>query len=387
VALTQSFTLCAGYRLTHNLEVFVNPEWLLGSGLSGGRGLSGPSNGELHGQGELRNDPYLARAFLRWRIPTGRSGQIGQTEVGRSENLIAGKVPARRLVITLGKFASSDVLDASRYANDPRTEFLADGLSNNPAIDFPQDTRGYSLGLSVAWVNPEFALRLASFEMPTAAGGATLAGDLIHNRGDLAEADVSPHIFRHGGPTLVRLLAFRNFDHAGRYTDALAQSGADTPPDITQVERNGAVKFGYGLSLEQPIADEGKTGAFLRWGWNNGQTETYAFDECDRTLTLGGQLSGAHWRRPDDQVGLGILLNGLSAAHRNYLQAGGQGLQLGDGGLHYGQEQWLETYYSFRARKGVWLSLNYQLINHPGYNTDRGPVSIVSLRLHLELGL
>ncbi len=36
----------------------------------------------------------------------------------------------------------------------------------------------------------------------------------------------------------------------------------------------------------------------------------------------------------------------LSAAHEDYLAAGGVGLSLGDGRLHYGSEQVAEVYYS-----------------------------------------
>jgi hypothetical protein len=388
VELTETNTLFLGAKVFDGVEVFANPEWLLGSGLSMGKGLSGPSNGDLHGQGELSADPYLARAFVRWRIRTGRSGRIGDVVVGRSENLIPGKVPARRMVITFGKFAVSDVFDANHYANDPHTEFISDPLTNNAAYDAAQDTRGYALGLTAAWMNPEFALRVGSFEMPEAAGGARMAGDIIHNRGDQVELDFYPRLFAHPLPqAVIRLLAFRNFAHMGRYQDALMQATQGMPPDITTVERNGAVKFGYGLSLDQPIGDEGKTGAFLRYGWNNGATETFAFDEADRTLSFGGQLSGRHWRRPDDRIGLGLVQNDLSAAHRAYLAAGGQGLQLGDGSLRYRSEQWLETYYLYQLSKPVSLSLHFQWINNPGYNADRGPVSIVSLRLHAEFGL
>ncbi len=159
------------------------------------------------------------------------------------------------------------------------------------------------------------------------------------------------------------------------------------PPDITKVERAGAVKYGYGLNFEQPISDDGSTGFFLRYGWNNGATESFAFEEADRALTLGAQLSGAHWKRSDDRVGLALIDNAISAAHRDYLAAGGQGLQLGDGKLRYADEHWIETYYYYKLADWFALSLHYQFISNPGYNADRGPVHIISLQAHLEFGL
>ena len=60
-------------------------------------------------------------------------------------------------------------------------------------------------------------------------------------------------------------------------------------------QKRGAVKVGFGINIEQAIADGGDTGGFARLGWNDGATESYAFTEADRSLSFGGQLSGARW--------------------------------------------------------------------------------------------
>jgi high affinity Mn2+ porin len=171
----------------------------------------------------------------------------------------------------------------------------------------------------------------------------------------------------------------------GRYRTALAQAQlTGSPPDITAVRRRGAVKYGVGLSFEQPLADGGATGLFGGWGWNDGATESFCYTEADRTLTLGSQLSGALWKRPQDRVGLALAQNGLSGAHRDYLAAGGLGFVLGDGRLRYGMERILEAYYAYQVSKLLALSLDYQAIQNPGFNRDRGPTSVLSLRLHAE---
>ncbi|HLK58056.1 MAG TPA: carbohydrate porin, partial [Chthonomonadaceae bacterium] len=137
------------------------------------------------------------------------------------------------------------------------------------------------------------------------------------------------------------------------------------------------------LNFEQALADGGATGVFGRLGWNDGTTESYAFTEADRFLSLGGQLSGTHWRRKNDLVGLALAQSDLSAAHKDYLAAGGLGFALGDGRLDYAPERVLEAYYSYQLTKPLALSLDYQYITNPGFNRDRGPVSVVSLRAHL----
>lgn len=378
---TDSYTLFLGVRPARAFELYVNPEWVRGKGIGGGAGLAGYTNGEVLRAG-VKPEPVLARYFGRWIVPTGR----GTESVEAGENKIPGPLPAHRLVLTAGKIAVTDLFDVNSYANSTRTQFMNWALINNAAYDFAADTRGYSRGVALEWLHPGGAVRLGSFQMPTVANGIKLAGDLIHNRGDQMEVEL--HLRLLGGkqmPAVFRLLGYRNLAHMGRYRAALAlarQTG--TTPDITAVEKKGAVKYGFGLNFEQALGDDGNTGVFGRWGWNDGRTESFAFTECDRTFCLGGQLSGARWHRPQDRWALALVQNELSAAHRDYLAAGGSGFQLGDGRLRYGPEQILETYYSYRLTSRATLSPDYQFINHPGYNRDRGPVSVFSFRVHWE---
>ena len=81
---------------------------------------------------------------------------------------------------------------------------------------------------------------------------------------------------------------------------------------------------------------------------------------------------------------MGGAINGLSSAHRDFLASGGRGLLIGDGRLNYRNERIFETYYAFALNKNFTLTADYQLITHPAYNADRGPVSIFSGRLHGE---
>ena len=176
-------------------------------------------------------------------------------------------------------------------------------------------------------------------------------------------------------------LWFRNQAVMGSYTEALAQGGT---PDIGRVRREQS-KTGWGFTLMAPLSDD--AGLFLRSSANDGQTETYAFTEIDRQTAVGGQFGGA---RHDDRWGLGLAINELSPAHRDYLAAGGQGFFLGDGRLNYAPEQVLEAWYRWAlpdvtTRAGAvqsTISLGWQHIRNPGYNQDRGPVQVYSLRWH-----
>ena len=143
-------------------------------------------------------------------------------------------------------------------------------------------------------------------------------------------------------------------------------------------------KYGFTLNVEQPLTEDGDTGLFARLGWNNGATETFAYTEADWAMSLGTQIAGTPWRRQDDRLGVGIAANGLSNAHADYLAAGGLGFELGDGKLSYRPETIAEAYYLAQVVKWAALTVDYQFIADPGDNAARGPVSVVSLRFHMQ---
>ena len=379
---SDTYTLYLGVRLTKGLEGFVNPEMARGNGLSEALGLAGFTNGDVIRNPTLGQDPYLGRYMLRGTIPTGK----GEVEVQPGENQIAGtKRPVHRVVITFGKLGTNDIFDTNAYANSTRTQFMNWALINNGAYDYAADTRGYSQGGALEWINPSWALRIGSFQMPTEANGIDLSGDLVHSRGDQVEVELHPRVVPRKEPLVLRFLGYRNVARMGDYRQAVAQAQqAGTTPDITMTRQRGNVKYGFGINFEQPLGEDGNTGVFGRYGWNDGATESFAYTEIDRTLCLGGQLSGKCWHRSDDRLSVAFVQNDLSGPHKDYLAAGGLGFLLGDGRLNYGPERIVEAYYSYQLAKPLSLSLDYQYVSNPGYNKDRGPVSVLSFRAHLE---
>lgn len=170
----------------------------------------------------------------------------------------------------------------------------------------------------------------------------------------------------------------------GNYNEAIDLGMASgTVPDITLTETYHSVKWGFGLNFEQELSDD--LGAFLRLGWNDGHTESWAFTEADRTAAFGFLLKGTRWGRKQDELGTGLVVSGLSVPHANYLAAGGLGFILGDGRLNYEPEFAWETYYRWQVNKrSIWITPDFQFIGDPGYNGDRGPVAIGTIRVHGE---
>jgi hypothetical protein len=271
--------------------------------------LGGLTNGDVIRQGVagLKKDFYIARLYARFMLALGP----GLAPVARGQDQLPGNEPVRRLEFKIGRMAVSDDFDRNRYAGSARTQFLNWSLWDNTAWDYAANTRGYTDGLVAGYVSPLWSLRYGVYRMPLFANGQTLE-TLARARGENLELTLTPA----NVTTVLRLLAYRNTARMGDYADALAIAAATGAlPNVAADDREGRHKSGYGVNLEQPLADDGETGLFARVGWNDGHTEDFVFTEVDRQLSCGGQLSGLHWQRSEDHLGAAVVVEGLSDVH------------------------------------------------------------------------
>jgi len=372
--MTFTATVFSGLRLWHGAALYFDPEATAGSGMSGGLGLAGVPNDEGARVGTRALRIAMARLFIRQTIGFGGT----TTPLEDSANQLAFVQDSRRVTLTFGKLSATDIFDNNQYSHDPRMQFMNWGLTTNAAWDYPADTRGYTWGAATEFTWDAWSWRGGGFLEPQEANGSHLEDDPTKENGEVTELEHDHEISGH--PGAVRLLAFWNNADMGHYRTALNLSPIN--PDITQTRETGSRKYGFGFNAEQEITTV--LGGFMRLGWDDGHTETWAFDEVDRTASAGAVLKGRKWNRLNDNVGLAALVNALSPDHRAYLAAGGDGFLLGDGHLNYGTENILETYYAARIINHLTLTFDFQEIFHPGYNIDRGPVSVGAVRLHLE---
>jgi high affinity Mn2+ porin len=270
-----------------------------------------------------------------------------------------------------------DIFDNNAYANDPRTQFMNWGLMANEAWDYPADSLGYETGFAIELNQPHWAVRYGFFQMPEVSNGMAQDAHYLEAWGMVTEFERRYTV--NGHPGTVRFLAYLNSAHMGSYQAAL-----DSPIRPADIEATRAYryKYGFGLNVEQEIIKN--VGAFARLGWSDGQTEAWVFSDVDRTAALGISVKGEFWRRPNDTFGLAGVLNGITRVHQEFFAAGGTGILAGDGALNYGWEQVLETYYDVQIWRTLHGALDYQFVNNPAYNHDRGPVSILGARLHWE---
>lgn len=372
-----SFTATAalGVRLWSGGELYFDPEVAQGVPLSGLTGLGGFTNGEIARTSGSTPTFYRARLFIRqsWGLGGGREN------VEPDANQLGGSVDRHRVVLTAGNLSVLDLFDDNTYSHDPRTQFLNWSIMTHGAYDYAADARGYSWGAAIEYFDDNWAMRFGRFIQPKEPNQLQLDSRIFIHYGDQIELERAYRVA--GQPGKLRLLVFRNVAKMARYQDAsdLAAQN-DGTPDINAVRNGDQVKRGVGINLEQAISSN--VGLFGRASWADGKTETYAFTEIDRSVSGGVSVKGAAWSRPADTFGLALVRNGLSPEHRNYLAAGGLGFFLGDGALTYRPEVVAEAYYSLNLVRETWISADLQRVFNPGYNADRGPVTVISARLH-----
>ena len=373
-----SFTSTAalGVRGWQGAEFYLNAELVQGVALSGLTGLGGLTNGELQKTAGSKPVLYLARAFLRQTWALG-----GESEkVDSGFNQLAGSQASRRLVLTVGTLAVSDLFDPSRYAHDARGQFINWALLTHGHFDFAADSRGYSQGAALEWVSDDWTLRGARFAVPRESNGLKLDTRLATVYGDQLELERRHSLGQREGA--VRLLLFRNVARMAGFDEALRAAPPGAVPRLDTVRRLQS-KQGWGLAADQELAES--VGGFVRLGSHDGRTEPYSFSAIDNAFSAGLVWSGSAWRRAEDQLGVALASNGLSGAHQRYLAAGGTDFFIGDGRLNYGRETIVEAYYSAALAPALRLSFDFQQIANPAYNRDRGPVRTFALRLHAEL--
>ncbi len=372
-------TLYTGFQITPRLEILADVESAGGAGISSALGIAGFTNVDVVRNPTLSEDPYVARVMLHYTIPLSQE----TTEATRNPLSLASTVPVRRLELRAGKMSTVDFFDLNSVGSDSHLQFMNWAIVNNGAYDYAADTRGYTYGFVGEYYDKFWAARFGEMLMPTIANGIKLDWDLARARGENFEFEYHPGLLSKRS-SVIRALSFVNHANMGSYAQAINgyQSGKNAVPDITLYRKQGRVKYGFGLNAEQELTSLWR--AFFRLGWNNGATESFAYTEIDQTAEMGTDYRGTKWRRAQDKVGAAFVANGLSADHRRYLALGGLGFILGDGALNYGFEKIFEAYYTAHVWRGISVALDYQHVNNPGYNLDRGPVSVMSFRVHVE---
>ena len=371
---TIALTLYGGLRPWANGEVWADGDMDQGFGLSDTVGVAAFPNGEGYKVGSATPYLRLHRLFFRQTFDLGGDDENvapAVTQLGQSR-------AHDNLVVTLGKFSVTDIFDGNDYAHDPSQDFFNWTVIDAGAFDYAADAWGYSYGATAEWNEEAWSLRAGLFDLSRVPNGTALTRGFGKCELD-AEIERRFELFGQDGK--VKFLGWMNRAPMGAYKDALALAGHQAP-DIAAV-RVPRSRPGGGVNLEQGLTSD--LGFFLRASLADGSQEAYEFIDMDESLSGGLSWKGESWGRKDDTIGLALEEGGISRSARNYLAAGGLGILIGDGRLtHYNSEDVLEAFYSAALFSAGVLTLDYQFIANPAYDADRGPVSVLGLRLHAQ---
>ncbi len=366
-------------NLRYNTDFILDLESAGGRGLSEALGLAGFTNLDVVRNPNLGSTPYIARAQVHQTIGFSRE----MVDVPRSPLSLATRASVRRLEIRIGKMTLPDQFDINEVLSDSHLQFTNWTIDNNGAWDYAADTRGYTYATTLEYQDRDWALRYALALMPTVANGINLDWAISRARGQNFEFELRKGLIPSRKGTQ-RVLAYQNAAHMGVYRQAVNAflDSEDPTPEITAHEHFGAIKYGFGYSFEQEMTEHLRVAG--RFGWNEGQHESFAYTEVDQTVLLGADYNGEQWGRKNDKIALAFVSNAIKKDHQNYLALGGLGFLLGDGRLNYGRENTEEVYYNMHAWRGQYFALGLSHIDDPGYNRDRGPVWVPSVRAHVD---
>jgi high affinity Mn2+ porin len=369
-------TLYAGFRPWTGAEFWINPEIDQGFGLSDTLGVAGYVSGEAYKLGKWQPYFLIQRAFLRQTVDLG-----GDTEkLEPDPNQLGGTQTADRLVFTIGKYSIVDLFDTNKYAHDPRNDFFNWSIIDQGAFDYAANAWGYTYGAAAEWYQDWWTARAGVFDLSKTPNGLNLSEGIGQGQ-FVAEFEERHRLWEQPGK--LKLLYWLTWGNLGTYGDALALAAASGQTPSTADVRGFRTKQGGGLNLEQQLTAE--LGLFARASLSRGDVEEVDFTDINQSVSAGLSLAGGRWGRPDDTVGLAGAVNRISHDGKLYLAAGGLGGIIGDGRLpNAGPEQILEAYYRLAPVSFAQLTADYQFINTPAYNRDRGPVSVFGLRLHVQ---
>ena len=371
---TFDVTLYAGVRPWRGAEIWINPEIDQGFGLSDTLGVAGFTSGEAYKVG--KSDPYfkLPRLFLRQTINLGGEA----APVAAQANQLASRQDANRLVLWFGKFSVVDVFDTNSYAHDPRGDFLNWSLIDAGAFDYAANSWGFTFGGAFELYDGAWTVRSGLFDLSKQPNEPSLEVGLQQYQ---IVSEVEHRHTINGHPGAIRLGGFFTRGNLALLRDMIASYNATGIAPVNLLFRHMNDHGGGYLNVEQEVA--ANVGVFARASATDGVTETDDFSDIDRSVSVGGTLSGALWHRADDRIGIAEVANGISRARQIFFNDGGLGTLVGDGQLPHPGDEWItEGWYQFGILGHFTASFDYQFIVNPAYNRDRGPVHVFGLRLH-----
>lgn len=387
-------TLYLGFKTWNGGEIYYAPDMISTRPLSDLKGLGGAiHNFELQKGGSEVPVYFTSRLFFKQTWGFGGD----RIQLDSDPMQLGTTVDSRRLVVRVGKFSVLDFFDKNSYSGDLRRQFFNMGFMTYAAFDFAADAKGYTWGAVGEYIHDNWAVRFGHAAVPIDPNQLAIDTRIFTYYGQQVEFE-HKHLLN-GQPGAVRVLAYRNHENMGKFSDAIAAFQSDPnrnattctsfnygsanagAPDLCWARRPNE-KMGIGINLEQQVL--GDIGLFFRGMYSDGKTEVYTYTSTDRSISLGALARGSRWGRKRDSLGIGFAAGWISDEHARYLGMGGIDGFVGDGRIKRGPENVVDIFYSLSLLSSLWVTADYQHITNPGFNADRGPINVFGMRVHAE---
>lgn len=258
------------------------------------------------------------------------------------------------LVVSVGQLDITGYFDTNEFANNERTQFLANIFVNNSTIEFGGTENFYSPGVRVTfWPAENVDITLGAFE----------------GNGDYADTFDNPFLI---GEVNVKLKpGGLDGNYRAYYWMRKGRPDNLSTADTSDAGLIKAENKGFGVSFDQRITED--LGAWFRGGI---QREKVA--QFDRSISGGINLSVSKIGRPNDNIGLGYGVSFISKVYKDFKQA--------NGAFDAGNEHYAELYYNYAINEagqnnGFHISPDIQYVINPGGDRNASKFFIYGIRL------
>jgi len=261
------------------------------------------------------------------------------------------------LTVTFGQLDLTGFFDANEYANNERTQFLANVFVNNPVIEWGGTDNFYGPGARLSWA--------ASDTVGVTIGAFEGDGDYVDTFDSpflMAELDLALSPMGRGGN-------YRIYYWQRNKRTAADQPNLADPADAVLINARNS---GIGVSIDQLLTET--IGIWLRAGV---QREKVA--QFDKAISGGVDISGELLGRANDQIGIAYSATFIGDGYEDYIR-------VADPSFDPGTEHYVEAYYSYAvshsaAEQGFHISPDLQYVVNPGGNKGAGDMFIYGIRL------
>ncbi|MGB0129491.1 MAG: carbohydrate porin [Rhodocyclaceae bacterium] len=287
--------------------------------------------------GDVPDDSFgiLAQAWYQLKLPLFRDSANKSSD---------------SLYLTVGKIDPFVFFDQNGIADDESSRFMNNVFVHNPLLD-----SGGDIGADKYGFTPGFIAKYENSRREGAEWGVSLgafgSGPGANFSGSLSDPFVIGQV--ETAATINNL--------PGNYRAYFWTNGRSEGYDGV-VRRHS----GLGASIDQKLTED--LTLFSRLGYHGSGKVRF-----DRALTLGAELAGKGWGRPDDALGLALGRLRTSSDYRR------DSADI-DGYRAAGYEDQAELFYRYKFNEAVELTPDFQWIRRPGGDGSADDIKVWGLR-------